>query len=116
MAVADQQTLGDADPHEEIVRLEEHIEELADKLESCRKFILLSRIAVAGGGLVLAAMLLGLIRSDLGFLAASTASFLGGIVVWGSNSSTAKETTMEIAAAESKRAVLIEQINPRVVS
>jgi hypothetical protein len=114
--VADQQTLGEADPHEEIVRLEEHIEELAAKLESCRKFVLASRIAVAGGGLVLAAMLVGAIRSDLGFMAASVASFLGGVVVWGSNSSTAKEAAKEIAAAESERAALIEQINPRVIS
>ena len=38
--MADQQTLGDVDPHEEIVRLEEHIEELAAKIESCRKFII----------------------------------------------------------------------------
>jgi hypothetical protein len=114
--VADQQTLEDADPHEKIVRLEEHIEELAAKLESCRKFILVARIAVAGGGLVLAAMLVGAIRSDLGLMAASVASFLGGIVVWGSNSSTAKETAKEITAAESERTALIEQINPRVVS
>jgi hypothetical protein len=116
MAVADQQTLADLDPHEEIVRLEEHIEELAAKLESCRKFILISRIAVASGGLILAATLVGAIRSDLGFMAASVASFLGGIAVWGSNSSTAKETAKEIAASESRRAALIEQINPRVIS
>jgi hypothetical protein len=113
--VADQQTLGDVDPHAEIIRLEEHIEELADKLESCRKFILAARIAIAGGGVVLAAMLVGVIRPDLGFIAASTASFLGGIVVWGSNSSTAKETAKEIAASESERAALIEQVNPRVI-
>ena len=43
----------DDDPHGEIVRLEEHIEELAAKIESCRKFILASRIAMAGGGIVL---------------------------------------------------------------
>ena len=116
VAVADQQTLGDVDPHEEIVRLEEHIEELSVKIESCRKFILASRIAIAGGGVVLAAMLLGAIRSDLGLIAASVASFLGGIVVWGSNSSTAKEAVNEMAAAESERAALIEHINPRVVS
>ncbi len=114
--MADQQSLEDADPYEEIVRLEERIEELAARVEICRKFILASRIAVAGGGLVLAAMLVGAIRSDLGFMAASVVSFLGGIVVWGSNSSTAKETAKEIAAAESERAVLIEQIKPRVVS
>ena len=45
------------DPHGEIVRLEEHIEELDAKIESCRKFVLASRIAMAGGAVVLAAML-----------------------------------------------------------
>ena len=28
----------DDDPHDEIAHLEEHIEELADKIDSCRKF------------------------------------------------------------------------------
>ena len=82
--MADQKSLGSADPHEEIVRLEERIEELVAKIESCRKFILASRIAVAGGGLVLAAILVGAIRSDLAPMAAAVASLLGGIVVWGS--------------------------------
>jgi hypothetical protein len=41
---------------------------------------------------------------------------LGGIVVWGSNSSTAKEATKELVAAESERVMLIEHINPRVIS
>jgi hypothetical protein len=49
-------------------------------------------------------------------MAASVASFLGGIVAWGSNSSTAKEAANEIAASESERAALIEQINPRIIS
>ena len=44
MAVAYQENLEDDDPHEEIVRLEEHIEELAAKIESCRKFILAARM------------------------------------------------------------------------
>ena len=114
--MADQKTLGGADPHEEIVRIEERIEELAAKIDSCRKFILAARIAVAGGGVVLAAMLVGAIKSDLGLMAAAVASLLGGIVVWGSNSSTAKEAAKEITAAETKRAGLIEQINPRVIS
>ena len=104
------------DPHEAIVRIEEQIEELAAKIESCRKFILASRIAVAGGGFVLAAMLVGVIRSDLGLMAAAVSLLLGGIVAWGSNTSTAKEATKELAAAETKRAALIEQLNPRVIS
>jgi hypothetical protein len=114
--VANQEDIGNNDPHEEIVRLEEHIEELAAKIESCRKFIVASRIAVAGGGLVLAAILIALIRSDLGVMAAAVSLLLGGIVVWGSNNSTAKEAMGKLAAAESERAALIERINPRVIS
>jgi hypothetical protein len=49
-------------------------------------------------------------------MAAAVASLLGGIVVWGSNSSTAKEAAKELAAAESERAALIAHINPRVIS
>jgi hypothetical protein len=115
MAVADQD-LEAADAHEEIVRLEERAEELAAKIESCRKFMLAARIAMVGGAVVLFAMLIGAIRSDLGFTAGSVASLLGGFVVWGSNSSTAKEAEKEIAEAESKRAALIELIDPRLVS
>jgi hypothetical protein len=112
--VAYREDLENGDPHEEIVRFEERIEELAAKIESCRN--LASRIAVASGGLLLAAMLFGAIRSDLGLMAATVSLLLGGIVAWGSNTSTAKEATKELAAAESERAALIEQINPRVVS
>jgi hypothetical protein len=101
--------------HDEIVRLEERIEELRAKIESCRKFILASRIAVTGGGIVLAAMLVGAIRFDPGTMPASVAAFLGGIVVWGSNTSTAKEAAKEMAAAEADRAALIEIIDPRVI-
>ena len=64
----------------------------------------------------MAATLVGVIRSDLGLLAAAVSLLLGGIVVWGSNSSTAKEAMKELAAAESERAALIEHINPRVIS
>jgi hypothetical protein len=48
---------GDVDPHNKVVRLEARIEELAAKIENCRKFILASRIATWGGGIVLFAML-----------------------------------------------------------
>ena len=114
--MAYREDLENGDPREEIVRLEERIEELAAKIESCRKFILASRIAVASGGLLSAGMLFGAIRSDLGLMAAAVSLLLGGIVVWGSNRSTAKEATKELAASESERAALIEHINPRVIS
>ena len=63
-AVAYQENLDNGDPHEEILRLEKHIEELAAKIESCRKFILASRIAVAGCGLVGRAMLDVVVAAD----------------------------------------------------
>jgi hypothetical protein len=83
--------MDDGDPHQEIVRLEAQIEELAARIESCRKFILAARIAMAGGGILLAALLLGAIRFDPSALLAAMAALLGGIVMWGSNVSTARQ-------------------------
>jgi len=51
--------MNDSDPRDEIVRLEAQIDELAARIENCRKFILAGRVAVAGGGVVLIAMLVG---------------------------------------------------------
>lgn len=103
------------DLHDEIVRLEERIEGLAAKIESCRKLILLSRIAVAGGAVMLAAMLFGAIRFDPGLMAAAVAALLGGIVVWGSNRSTRAEATRDLAAAEADRSALIDKMDLNVL-
>jgi hypothetical protein len=106
----------DGDPHEEIERLEAHIEELAARLESCRKFILAARVALVGGAILLVATLSGAIQFDPRAMLAGIAAMLGGIVVWGSNSSTADEARQELAAAEAGRAMLIGQIELRVVA
>jgi hypothetical protein len=47
------------------VRLEEQIAELEATIESCRKFILAGRIAVASGSIILIVMLLGGIQFNL---------------------------------------------------
>jgi len=101
----------DTDPHDEIVRLEAHIEELAARIESCQKFILAARLAMAGGGIVLVAMLFGAIRPDLTWTAGAMAALLGGIVAFGSNNSTAKEAVHELAVAEADRAALIGRLD-----
>jgi hypothetical protein len=67
------------------VRLEEQIDEFAARIESCRKFILAGQIAVAGGGVVLVAMLIGAIQFDPSVMAVAVAAVLGGIVATGSN-------------------------------
>ena len=104
-----------SDPHDEIARLEARIDELADKLESCRKFILAGRVAVAAAGVALVALLFGAITFDPAVMACAAAALLGGFVAWGSNRSTANETSAEIAAAEAARAALIGQIQLRVI-
>jgi hypothetical protein len=106
----------DDDPHDEIERLEAQIDELVAKLESCRKFILVSRIAIVAGTVLLAALLLGVIRFDATELIAAITALLGGIVGWGSNRSTAKEAAAELAAAEAERKALIGAIDLRVVA
>ena len=88
------------DPHDKIVRLEAQIDELADRIESCRKFILVGRIAMSAGVVALIAMLVGAIQANRSVLAVASAAVLGGIVAAGSNCSTAKEATLELTAAE----------------
>jgi hypothetical protein len=105
-----------ADPHVEIERLEARIEDLAAKLESCRKFVLAARFAIALGGAILLAGLFGLIRFDVMSLSAAFAAVLGGIVVSGSNASTAKEASAELAIAERDRAAMIGLIELRTVA
>jgi hypothetical protein len=107
--------MNSGDPHAEIVRLEAHIEYLAAKIENCRKFIWAGRIAMVGGGIVLAAILFGAIRSDLTWTGGAMAAILGGIVMFGSNNSTAKEAANELAAAEVSRAALIGTIDLRMI-
>src|SRR5262249_15559949 len=62
------------------------------------------------GGAVLIAMLLGILRSDPIIMGLAAAAVLGGIVVAGSNRSTAKEAADDLTATEAKRTELISQL------
>jgi hypothetical protein len=102
--------------HDEIVRIEDRIEELTEKIESCRKLILASRIIVAGGTCVLTGMLFGAIRFDPGAMAAAVAALLGGITVWGSNRSTTQEATNELTISAAGRSMLTQKMDLRDVT
>ncbi len=106
----------DLDPHREIGLLEQRIEQLSDRLEGCRKFILAARIAMALGGAILVALILGLVRFDPLAMSAAVVGLIGGFVVSGSNRSTAQEAEAEIAASEARRTELISGMGLRVVS
>jgi hypothetical protein len=113
-AVAADEGLHMDDLREEIARLEARIEELADALERCRKIVLVSKAAIAVGGVLILAIVAGVIRSEAAAIG-GIAAIIGGTVLFGSNSSTAKETAAALQAAEARRAELIGKIELRVV-
>jgi len=103
------------DPTDEISQIEAQLEQLAERAEQCRKIIMFSKAAIAGGALLLLVMILGLFGSGATVALGSIAAVLGGIVSLGSNSSTLQQTTDAIAAAEAHRSELIGRIDLRVV-
>jgi len=105
----------DDDYRSEIARLEAQIDELEATIESCRKFILAGRVAVASGGVILIAMLVGGIQFNPSVMGIAGAAVLGGIVAVGSNRSTAKKASRELTAHEAKRATMIGQLDLRLV-
>jgi hypothetical protein len=108
--------MSDGDPRAEILRLEAEIEELSEVIERCRKIILISKIAVAAGGIWLLALTIGIMRFDPVAMIGAIALIIGGTVVFGSNTSTAKQTAAAVKTAEALRAELIGKMNLRVVT
>jgi hypothetical protein len=103
------------DPIDEISRIEAQLEELADACERCRKIILVSKAAIAGGVVLPLFMIFGLFGSNQVATIGSIAVVLGGLVSLGSNLSTLQETMAAMSAAEALRSDLIGRIDLRVV-
>ena len=106
----------EAELREEIVRLESEIERLAETMESCRKLILLSKLAGALAGTLIVAALIGAINLDPALMIGSLGVILGALVVFGSNTSTRDRAIAATKAAELRRAQLIGQIDLRLVA
>jgi len=104
-----------SDPSEEIAMIEARLEHLAEVSERCRKIILFSKAAIAGGAALLIVTMLGLLWADQIVAIGSMAAVLGGIVSLGSNVSTLQQTTAAISAAEQLRSDLISRIDLRLV-
>ncbi len=68
------------DPTDEISEIEARIEALAETAERCRKFILSSKAAIAGGVALLLVAMLGLFGDGQSAALGSIALMLGGIV------------------------------------
>jgi hypothetical protein len=102
-------------PIDEISRIEAQLEELAEVAERCRKAVLVSKAAIAGGVILPLLMMLGLLGSNQVAAIGSIAMVLGGIVSLGSNVSTLRQTMAAMNAAEALRSDLISRLELRLV-
>jgi hypothetical protein len=107
--------MDDGDLRDEIARLEAHIEELAAVTERCRKIILFSKAAIVAGGVLLLAIMVRAIKFDPVAMIGAMTVVIGGTVMFGANTSTAKQTAAAMQAAEARRAELIGSIDLRVI-
>ena len=107
--------MDDSDLREQILSLEAQIEELAETIESCRKIIVISKAVIAVGGMLIVTVTLGVVRFDPAVMIGAIAAVIGGTVVFGSNTSTSKQTTAAMKAAEAHRAELISRIDLREI-
>jgi hypothetical protein len=115
LAMTDSGPMTEDDPTDDIADVEARIEELAEIAGRCRRIILGSKVAIAGGFALLLIALLGLFGTGESTALGSIALVLGGIVSFGSNVSTLRQTEAAIGAAEARRADLIGAIDLRVV-
>jgi hypothetical protein len=107
--------MSDEQVTEEITRLEDEIEALADNLERCRKIGLVSKLVMWGGGAWLLAAVLGLVTVYPAALIGALAAAIGGVVLSGSNAATATQAMEAMKRAEARRAELISAMPLRLV-
>ncbi|OLB73675.1 MAG: hypothetical protein AUI16_16610 [Alphaproteobacteria bacterium 13_2_20CM_2_64_7] len=105
----------DGELHDQILCIEAYIGELSDVVESCRKIILVSKFAAGTGGILIFAIIIGAIGFNATVMIGAIAAVVGGTVVFGSNTSTLKQTTTDMQAAEARRVELISKMDLRVV-
>jgi hypothetical protein len=103
------------DLHEQILHIEAHIKELTDIIESCRKIILISKAAIAAGGILILATIIGAVGLDATVLIGAIADVIGGTVILGSNTSTLKQTMTDTKSAEAHRTELISRLDLKAV-
>ena len=77
--------------------------------------MLLSKVAIVAGGIWLLGYFLGALRFDPTLMVGAISATIGGVVIFGSNSSTSQQTMAAMKAAEIERDELIDMINPPAV-
>jgi hypothetical protein len=105
----------DDDLREQIARLECQIEERAEAVARCGRIAVVSKAAIAVGGILILAMTLGAIWFDPMTIIGAIAAVIGGTVLFGSNRRTAQDFAAAMKTAEIRRAELIGRVNLRLV-
>ena len=87
----------------------------SDRAERCRKIIMLAKLGALAGGLVLIALVLGLVRSSPVLVVASLTAVIGGIALAGSSQSSLHALCTSIAERERLRTEIIDYLKLRTV-
>src|SRR3954452_15105729 len=104
------------EPRDEITRIEAELDKLAGVAERCRKIGMGAKAALIIGCFWIGMLFGGAVAADGLKLMIAIILPLGGVVLYGSNESTAQQTADKIAALERQRAELISGIDLRVVA
>jgi hypothetical protein len=107
--------VADPDLRDEILRLEDRIDDLAEAMARSRRISQISRIAMVGGLIWTLATFLGAIPFVPAAVIGAMAAMIGGVVLFGSTATTSKETLAAMRATEAHRAALIGRMQLRVV-
>jgi hypothetical protein len=107
--------VADSDLRNEILRLEDRLDDLAEALARSRRISQISKIAIVGGLIWILATILGAIAFVPAAVITALAAMIGGVVLFGSTTTTTKETLAAMQATEAHRADLIGRMQLRVV-
>ncbi|HEX9323014.1 MAG TPA: hypothetical protein VF913_12955 [Xanthobacteraceae bacterium] len=105
----------DRELRDEISDLEERVQALAVSAQSCRKLIFVAKMSMLTGGMLMMAAILGLLTFDPLAMIVATTAIIGGIVVFGSTTTSAKQISAAMKDAELLKSELIGRIPLRVV-
>ena len=105
----------DEGSHDDIARIEAHIEELAEAIERCRKFSLFAKAIIAAGAVWLALSILMVVSFTPETTLTALAAIIIGVVMLGSNKTTWTQTETALHASEAMRAGMIGRMQLHVV-
>jgi hypothetical protein len=99
------------DLSEDVSQLEQEIEQLASTVENCRRIVLLSKVMIGFGFAWLVALVLGAISFGRLSVLSAISMVVFGIVAYGSNLSTLRQSQAALREVEARRAMLIASMD-----